>query len=69
MNFQVRLWRIPEGGLTEHLCTSEAVVTKEERRIENVLWNPTAEAILAATSYKTLKVYDVITQSTAYGML
>ena len=30
-----------------------------ERRVENVLWNPQADGILACTSHTDVKIYDV----------
>ena len=45
----------------------KCTLTQEERRIENVLWHPLAEGILAVSTFKTLKVFDVNTQTAVYS--
>ncbi|BFZ15285.1 hypothetical protein BsWGS_18324 [Bradybaena similaris] len=56
---KVSLWLLPDEN---NLCTlSEPVITLPafSRRVENVLWNPQADGILAVTSNTTVKVYNV----------
>lgn len=35
------------------------MICAEERKIENVLWHPTAEGVLAVSSSNVVKIYDV----------
>ena len=59
---QVKLWRIPEGGMSESLNSPESRVSQEQRRVERVLWHPAAEGVLAVATFKTVNIYDVNTQ-------
>lgn len=56
---KVNLWLLPNEAA---VCTlSEPLLSLPlfERRVENVLWNPQVDGILAVTSNTTVKVYDV----------
>ena len=35
------------------------MICAEERKIENVLWHPSAEGVLAVSSSNVVKIYDV----------
>ena len=50
----VRVWEIPDGGLTQDL--TEAVVTLQghQRRVGIVEWHPTAENVLLSAGFDYL---------------
>ncbi|XP_064636401.1 coronin-7-like isoform X2 [Lineus longissimus] len=54
----VKLWKIPEE-LGDSLNEPTFTIPTEPRRIENVLWHPTADNILAVSSNQTVKIWDV----------
>ncbi|KAK3780932.1 hypothetical protein RRG08_052087 [Elysia crispata] len=58
---QVSLWLLPDENDTSVTSISQPVVSLPvfERRVENVLWNPQSDGILACTSNTCIKVYDV----------
>ncbi|XP_071127168.1 coronin-7-like isoform X1 [Mytilus edulis] len=59
----IKVWQLPEdtANLTETISdVSPAVVLPgQQRRIENVTWNPVADNILTVTSHNTVKLFDV----------
>ncbi len=63
---KVRLWTLPEGGLTEPMSANIALM-QEDKRVENVLWNPAADGALAVTTHHTLKIFDVTAQQVLTG--
>ncbi|GFS07504.1 coronin [Elysia marginata] len=58
---KVSLWLLPDENDTSVTAISEPVVSLPvfERRVENVLWNPQADGILACTSHTSVKIFDV----------
>ncbi|XP_006824884.1 LOW QUALITY PROTEIN: coronin-7-like, partial [Saccoglossus kowalevskii] len=56
----VKIWSLPEGGLTENISNPETVFPLQERKVENVLFHPAADNILASSVYKTVKIWDIV---------
>ncbi|RUS74895.1 hypothetical protein EGW08_017341 [Elysia chlorotica] len=58
---KVSLWLLPDENDTSVTSISQPVVSLPvfERRVENVLWNPQADGILACTSHSSVTIYDV----------
>lgn len=66
------MWKLPNKEDLANdtvICNAECTVSKEERRIENVLWHPSASGILAASSDKVINVYDVAKTKSIYSEL
>ncbi|XP_071951784.1 coronin-7-like [Antedon mediterranea] len=57
----IKLWDLPEGGLTEDITNAFLTLPMQERRIETVLFHPAAENILASTVFKSIQIWDVST--------
>lgn len=57
----VKLWQLPSSSnnLKNSLNLQSQLICAEERKIENVLWHPTAEGVLAVSSSNVVKIYDV----------
>lgn len=55
--------------MSESMSNAEHTVCKEEKKIENILWNPAADSILAVTTNNLLKVYDVNSPQPTYSKL
>ncbi|GAB1598509.1 coronin-7-like, partial [Argonauta hians] len=57
----VKLWQLPptSKNLKNSLNLTSQIVCTEERKIENVLWNPVAEGIVAVSSAESVRIYDV----------
>ncbi|XP_065183916.1 coronin-2B-like [Sycon ciliatum] len=47
----VKVWVIPDGGLTENLSESTVDLAGHQRRVGFVQWHPTAENILASAGF------------------
>ncbi|CAM1316049.1 CORO7 (predicted) [Pycnogonum litorale] len=64
----IKLWQIPESGVAEGDSISSPIytLTEENRRVENVVFNPAAEFILASSSFTTVKVWDLTKQQEIY---
>jgi coronin-1B/1C/6 len=55
-----KIWKIPDGGLTEPLETPVQSLSGHKRKVGTVNWNPVANNIIATTSTDyTVKVWDV----------
>ncbi|XP_078683818.1 coronin-7-like [Branchiostoma floridae x Branchiostoma belcheri] len=61
----VKLWTLPSGPLLEP-PSATATLTTLDRRVENVLWHPTAENILGFSSDRSVRIWDVGAQQEAY---
>eukprot|EP00118_Oscarella_pearsei_P024566 m.306325 g.306325 ORF g.306325 m.306325 type:complete len:519 (+) comp41153_c0_seq1:101-1657(+) len=46
----VKLWQIPEGGLTENLTESVEDLEAHQRKVTHLSWHPTAEFLLASSA-------------------
>lgn len=55
----IKVWVLPEEGSADSVTNAEVVLPPQERRIENVLWHPTAEGVLAASTGTCVKLFDV----------
>jgi len=56
----VKLWQIPEGGLTENMNEATQTLTAHRKKVGTCVWNPVASNILATTSSDNCaKVWDV----------
>eukprot|EP01121_Diplochlamys_sp_Union-15-3_P016864 TRINITY_DN581_c0_g1_i1.p1 TRINITY_DN581_c0_g1~~TRINITY_DN581_c0_g1_i1.p1 ORF type:complete len:921 (-),score=175.71 TRINITY_DN581_c0_g1_i1:31-2793(-) len=58
----VKLWRLPEEGLTADVSTPEATLEGHAKKVEAISWHPTAYGLLAtASADKSVRVFDVNT--------
>jgi coronin-7 len=56
----IKLWKIPEGGLTENISTPLCDLTGHKKGVEVIAFHPTANNVLASGSAdKTVKLWDV----------
>ncbi|XP_038057415.1 coronin-7-like [Patiria miniata] len=55
----IKIWDLPEGGLTESMSTPAATLPKLAKGVQNVLFHPTAEGLLASSSDKTVQIWDI----------
>jgi len=56
----IKIWNIPEGGLTENCSTPAGTLTGHGKKVGQVLFHPTAENILASSSFDlTVKIWDL----------
>uniref|UniRef100_A0A0B7APY5 Coronin n=1 Tax=Arion vulgaris TaxID=1028688 RepID=A0A0B7APY5_9EUPU len=56
---RVNLWLLPDESSLALLSNPVTTLPEFPRRVENVLWNPQADGILAVTSHTTVKIYNV----------
>ena len=66
----MKVWLLPNSDEVEGagmLNISPSVTFHQNRRVENVLWNPVADGILAATVHDTVNIYDVQTQTQCFS--
>lgn len=59
---QIKLWSIPETGLTEALTTPECTLNRagqQARRIENVVFHPVADFLLTTSSVNAMTLWDI----------
>ncbi|KAH9498792.1 Coronin-7 [Bulinus truncatus] len=56
---KVNIWLLPDESSPSNLSEPVLSLPLFERRIENVLWNPRADGILAVTSDTVVRLYDV----------
>lgn len=58
----VKVWQIPEGGLTENLTEAVVTLVGHQRRVGIVEWHPTAEHVLFSAGFDYLIIgWDVST--------
>lgn len=63
-SIQVKLWHIPDGGLSMHLTDWLVELHGHKRRVAYIEWHPTAENILLSAGFDylvSLDYYIVIT--------
>jgi len=64
-----KIWRIPDGGITENLTTPVQSLSGHKRKVGTLNWNPIANNILATTSTDmTVKIWDVEAGSSVYDV-
>ncbi|KAK0043020.1 coronin-7 [Biomphalaria pfeifferi] len=56
---KVNIWLLPDESSPGSLSQPVLSLPLFDRKIENVLWNPQADGILAITSHTTVKLYDI----------
>lgn len=60
----VKVWQIPEGGLTENMMDPSATLTGHQRKVTLLRFHPTAANVLASTSAdQTVKLWDIEKQA------
>ena len=47
---QIKIWRVPEGGLVEDLHQPSAVLSGHTKRLGRCQWHPTASDILLSVA-------------------
>eukprot|EP00795_Rhopilema_esculentum_P000897 gene898-10652_t len=57
---EIKLWKIPDTGLDEILNNPALHLPSSTHRIDNVLFHPAAENVLAVTSNHSVKIYDLV---------
>ncbi|KAL1116265.1 hypothetical protein AAG570_005760 [Ranatra chinensis] len=63
----IKLWTIPEGGLSEPTNVPQAVLQAHTEKIYCIKFHPLARDILATTSYDmTTRIWDLSTMQQAY---
>lgn len=63
---QVKIWHIPEKGLEESLSQPECTFSHKQRRVETVVFHPSADFLLTSTSYATVTLWDITTEKEMY---
>lgn len=63
---KVKLWRIP-SVLDKNITDCDCVFNGFDKRVENVVWHPCSDAILAVTSERTIKIFDISSSEAKYG--
>lgn len=59
-DYHIRLWEIPENGLTETLTTPRAILKGHQQRVTIVKYHPTASDILVSAALDfTVRVWDL----------
>ncbi|XP_037087762.1 coronin-7-like [Pollicipes pollicipes] len=62
----VRVWSVPEGGLEPGL-EPELSLDAADRRLERVLFHPTADCLLSAAFGTTVRLWDILHQKQLYS--
>ena len=66
---QVKVWLLPEDENTGNLSNAVLELPTQDARIENVLWHPTAQGLLAVTCRSTVKLFDVNSAAEKSGIV
>ncbi|XP_046355097.2 coronin-7-like [Haliotis rufescens] len=64
----LKVWLLPEDPGFESESNPVVSLPSEERKIENVLWHPAADGVLAASAYRSVRVYDVCRSQEKYAL-
>uniref|UniRef100_A0A673W710 Coronin n=1 Tax=Salmo trutta TaxID=8032 RepID=A0A673W710_SALTR len=57
---KIRVWQVPEGGLTETLTEPEAILQGHTEKIYSVKFHPLASGLLASSSYdQTVRLWNL----------
>lgn len=57
---KIRVWQVPEGGLTETLTEPEVILQGHTEKIYSIKFHPLASGILVSSSYDlTVRMYNV----------
>ncbi|XP_022327050.2 coronin-7-like [Crassostrea virginica] len=67
----VKVWLLPEEDNLSELPSLNPVIVvpKQNRKIENVTWNPMAEGVLTFTCHDSVVLYDVTNQEEKISMI
>lgn len=57
--YQIKVWELPEGGEMDNVSTPLLSLPSQQRRVENVLFHPAADNVLAVSVGKTVKIFDI----------
>ncbi|XP_076446220.1 coronin-7-like [Babylonia areolata] len=65
----IKVWVLPEESSGGTVSNPEVTLPSQGRRIENVLWHPAAEGVLAASTGTCVKLFDVAScaEKSAFG--
>lgn len=62
----LKLWMIPDGGLTENLTKFDAELKGHTKKVMLMKWHPTASFTIGSTSLDgTLKIWDIQSEKCA----
>lgn len=50
----IKLWTIPEGGLTSNLSEFSIELTGHKRKVTNIVWHPTAVNVIISAGFDNL---------------
>lgn len=60
----IKLWRIPEEGITlSGVQNAEIVLQTGRSRVENVVFNPAVDCVLASATDRVLQLWDLVSQA------
>jgi len=62
----VKLWQIPEGGISGALSSPAATFGPFEARIESLLFHPAADNVIGVSAGNTVRIWDVEHQAEKY---
>ena len=63
----IKVWRIPEQGLSRSLSTPEVTLPEQPRRVETVSWHPAAQAVLTSSCHTAVTIWDVTRASDTWS--
>uniref|UniRef100_A0A0K2SZ79 Coronin n=1 Tax=Lepeophtheirus salmonis TaxID=72036 RepID=A0A0K2SZ79_LEPSM len=63
----IKLWRIPESGLTSNLSNPELTLPLQPKRVETVEFHPAADNVLCTSSGTSLTIWDLIEAKDLYS--
>ncbi|XP_063970323.1 coronin-7-like [Lytechinus pictus] len=64
----IKIWDLPEGGFADGVSGPVCSFQGGERRVENVLFHPTASDLLTASVFTTVKIYDLTCEQEALAV-
>ncbi|XP_060530155.1 coronin-7 isoform X2 [Cylas formicarius] len=63
----VKIWHIPSEGLTESVSNAQCIFSHKQRRVETVGFHPTADFLLHSSSFTTLTLWDLISETESFS--
>ncbi|KAJ7357667.1 Coronin-7 [Desmophyllum pertusum] len=64
----IKLWQIPEEGITAPVSSPLCVLPQQPGRVENVLFHPSASEVLGSSCGKSLTIWDLQNQQQKYNL-
>lgn len=58
---QIKVWSIPDGGLTENLSDTINELNGHKRKVMHIEWHPTASDVLISAGFDHLVIFIIIT--------